>query len=427
MTARSERRRLEQRAIEERAAALGVEYELGEPSLTLEHTREPRRQHWAIMMMIFGWLAFLGAAVSLTPSAGATLSERVIFTAVTMGLVGGGIALYRSAPPPRTDRIFGFTGGVAQQLATEAGPRVIPWALLDHAITRFVEPEDGDPYLGTVILTGLDGTRVAAGTDYSRPALERLRERVDAVLVATRLAPVIDQVASGQPAEFGSLTVSREAITWKAGQASMAWRDMSGVQLDRHRVGLGRGRGRSQSIDLDGVPDSLVALLLIQDLAGRYQVKQTGKRLELPPAPPGDELVALARALLLTEMDVSEILGQPVTQSPESLARMRFFRASGIHLTVMYLGTGRIAQFNQSSGRRSGREVTGAGDRAWLANGDRTIVVTAGAATAKLTLSGLPPEQRAGVLIPLGAMVAERLAAAGLGPPSEPGAGRRAG
>ena len=53
--------------------------------------------------------------------------------------------------------------------------------------------------------------------------------------------------------------------------------------------------------------------------------------------------------------------------------------------------------------------MTGIGDRAWLVSQERTLIGVAGPATVKLTLSGLPPGEAPGALIPLAATVIGRL------------------
>lgn len=406
MSTRSDRRRLAQQALTERAAVLGREYELGEQVLSLRRNRPSAQRHWGCMAIIFGVLIGVPAAVV------AVHGGPPGIIAVAAVLLIGGFALYRTARPDRTDFVFGYTGGVVQQVATEPAPRVIPWALLDTVRHGFTEPEDGYPFLSAVTVTSLDGTEITVGTGYDSTAAARFGTSADGVVAATRLESAIDQCAAGLPVEFGPLAVSRDAISCEHGRQAVAWPDIRLVELKPWEIVISAGRWRApRRISLEQVPDAIVARLLIQDLAVRYQVKLTGQLVTRPPGPPTDEAVVAARIRLLTEGDVSEILGQPVTQSAASMAAMRFFRADGIHLSVVDLGNGRIAGFNRAVGERVGREVTGAGDRAWLVNADRTIIVTSGAATAKLTMSGLPPERRAGVMIPLGAVVGERLAA----------------
>jgi hypothetical protein len=75
------------------------------------------------------------------------------------------------------------------------------------------------------------------------------------------------------------------------------------------------------------VPDSLVAILLVQDLAGRLGIPLKGRpgrpaEVDRPAPPPDEQRVLADRAGVLSELDVSEILGRPaVAWSPAGAAR----------------------------------------------------------------------------------------------------------
>lgn len=119
-----------------------------------------------------------------------------------------------------------------------------------------------------------------------------------------------------------------------------------------------------------------------------------------------------ARDGLLTELDMSEILGRP-TELVSAIGgggtfATRIFRGAGVTLSVARLGPGVFSGINQATGRL-GREVAGIGDRAWLVNQERTLIVVAGPATVKLTVAGLPPGAAPAALIPLARQVIDRL------------------
>jgi hypothetical protein len=147
--------------------------------------------------------------------------------------------------------------------------------------------------------------------------LGRLSDYLDAVLVAARLDDAIEQCAARLPAQFGPLAVSAAGLTWDGGARWAAWPDIRSVSLSRLEIGLeGASRRRRRAVKLDGVPGSLVAILLVQDLVGRHGIPlkgRPGRRAEVDrPAPPPDEQRLLAdRAGVLSELDVSEILGRP--------------------------------------------------------------------------------------------------------------------
>jgi hypothetical protein len=132
-----------------------------------------------------------------------------------------------------------------------------------------------------------------------------------------------------------------------------------------------------------------------------------GDRLALPgPAP--DEAELAPRPLLLTEQDVSEILGRPV-RALGGPARLSF-RGQGVTITLMVMGTGRIGQLNLNAGRKRGRPVGGLGREAWLVSSDRSLVVGLPAATFKVIANGLPEASRGAALVPLARIVADRIA-----------------
>jgi hypothetical protein len=163
------------------------------------------------------------------------------------------------------------------------------------------------------------------------------------------------------------------------------------------------------------VPGSLVAILLVQDLAGRLGIPLKGR----PGRPAEVDRAAAGRAARARrpgrgpvragrERDPRPARGRLVAGGGGQYG-IRLFRGAGVTLSVMVLGPGAFSGINQATARRVGREVAGIGDRAWLANQDRTLIAVADPATVKLTLSGLPPGEAPGALIPLAATVIGRL------------------
>jgi hypothetical protein len=296
-------------------------------------------------------------------------------------------------------------------------PLAIPWVLLDHVTHSYHSDEDGDPVLDGIRAVGLDGTVIALSGGVQARGLGRLSDYLDAVLVAQRLDAAIAQCAAGLPVQFGPLAVSAAGIAWDGVPGSEDWPDIRSVSLSRLEILLeGSSRRHRHTVKLDGVPDSLVAILLVQDVAGRLGIPlkgRPGRRAEVDrPAPPPDEhRVRADRAGVLSELDVTEILGRPadLVVGGSGQYGIRVFRGTGVTLSVVVLGPGAFSGINQATARRVGREVAGIGDRAWLANQDRTLIAVAGPATVKLTLSGLPPGEAPGALIPLAATVIGRL------------------
>jgi hypothetical protein len=409
MTASGDRRRAEQAAMRARAAEIGQQYELGEPVTQLLREHTPLRQHWGCMTMFFSvllplFLLPLLFAVHVPPAA--------IIPIMAAGFAIG-VAVYASQGPPRPDWVLSYTGGLAHLVGGEQAPRVIPWGMVDTAVHRFVVPtyRDNDPYLSELRVTSLDGTEITVGDEYPQAGREQIGDQVDMMLARTRLEAAVDQVLSGLPAQFGTVVVSPGGIRWQDGRGrdrELAWRDLSSVGVERWGIRLNRPGWKSvQDVRMTGVPDSYVALLLVQDLAGRVPFRLDGDRLALPgPAP--DEAELAPRPLLLTEQDVSEILGRPV-RALGGPARLSF-RGQGVTITLMVMGTGRIGQLNLNAGRKRGRPVGGLGREAWLVSSDRSLVVGLPAATFKVIANGLPEASRGAALVPLARIVADRIA-----------------
>ena len=415
---RRERRAQQQRAAQARAASLGQHFELGELVVSAERTPEVWARQWGCTVMLLSVLGSpaLYAAVTLP---NLSVAARAILAAVVPVLLATGIGMIRTAPRPKVSRVLAYTGGLVQDDDGAPAPLALPWVLLDHVTHSYHSDDDGDPVLDSVRAVGLDGTVISMGGGIQARGLGRLSDHLDAVLVALRLDAAIGQCAAGLPVQFGPLAVSRTGITWDGGARWAAWPDIRSVSLSRLEIGLaGRGRRLSQTVKLDGVPDALVAILLVQDLAGQFGIELQGRpgrpaAVARPAPPPGDDRVLAARTGVLSELDVSEILGRPAelvtAVGGGGRFGIRLFRGAGLTLSVVVLGPGAVSGISQAAGRRLGREVAGVGDRAWLVNQERTLIALAGPATVKLTLSGLPPGAAPAALIPLAVTVLSRL------------------
>jgi hypothetical protein len=150
----------------------------------------------------------------------------------------------------------------------------------------------------------------------------------------------------------------------------------------------------------------------------------------------------LAGAALLSDADVSDAVGWPVEAARAFGRGAVRFRGGGVAIDVTLTESGQAARRVAARGlgrrlpgiggggvaidvtltesgqaarrvaaRGLGRRLPGIGDEAWLIKGDHTAVVRVGARTAKILLIGLPPAQRAQVLVPLARLVAARLGA----------------
>jgi hypothetical protein len=362
-----------------------------------------------------GLLIWLGLVLGVaSPSAALGQRDLAVAGVVVVALIALGVALIKTAPREKVDWIFSYADGIAQVIDGEAVPRVVPWCLLSHVLKEYSDDvEDTCPSLLAVHVFGMDGTVITAGSKYAPGRLER---QVDGVVVAMRLAAAIERYQSGVPVLFGGLSVSQDEIAWAGGAKRAAWRDIRSVRVQPYQIDLNASAWKAgHKIWLNGVPDSCVAVLLIQEAAARAGIQQKGSPAAVPP-PDGDRAV-------LSETEVSEVLGRPiegVVVGAGGLA-VAVFKSGGIKLSVGLMHQGAFNAINNAAGRRFGRALLGIGDEAWLLNNDHTLIVRAGLTTVKLTLTGWPPAARAAALIPLARLIAARLAASPGEWPSRPG------
>jgi hypothetical protein len=94
-------------------------------------------------------------------------------------------------------------------------------------------------------------------------------------------------------------------------------------------------------------------------------------------------------AQLLTIAEAVRVLGQPVSISGFAIPRGGgiIYRAGGSTL-ILTISDGTLGRVGTWVSRRSGTALPGIGDRAWLLNRSRTVIVHVGTFLLKISLSG---------------------------------------
>jgi hypothetical protein len=94
-------------------------------------------------------------------------------------------------------------------------------------------------------------------------------------------------------------------------------------------------------------------------------------------------------AQLLTIAEAARVLGQPVSISGFAIPRGGgiIYRAGGSSL-ILTISDGTLGRVGTWVSRRSGTALPGIGDRAWLLNRSRTVIVHVGTFLLKISLSG---------------------------------------
>jgi hypothetical protein len=362
-----------------------------------------------------GFLIGLGLLAGIPFASQASGQARAVLFGVAGGLIALGAVLIKTAPREKADWIFLYAGGIAQVSEGQA-PRVVPWNRLDH-VTNEYSPgtEDCDPSLETTRVTGVDGTVITAEASRCN-GIGQLDREIGRMVAAMRLPAAIEQYRNGTPVVFGGLSVSPDGIASAGSAGWTAWQDIRSIRVSPYLIELKTSAGtKDQRIGLDGVPDSCVAILLIQDLTSQLGIRQKGSPAAVSPPPrPAGELSTAAGAAILSEADVSTVLGWPMEAVPGLAgggAAAQAFRGGGVTLSLTLRNEGTYSAIDRAAARRLGRALPGIGDEAWLIKGDHTIILRVSRSTVKLSLTDLPPSARADLLIPLAHIVAARLTA----------------
>ena len=263
--------RREQWKVDAQARELGEARELGAYRHGYESGNHGlTQQGWG------GFLIGLGLLAGIPFGAQASGHAQAALFGVVGVMVAVGVVLIRTAPREKADWIFLYAGGIAQVLEGQP-PRVVPWAMLDHVSSTYSRgTEDTDPSLKTIRVAGLDGTGM-------------------------RLPAALAQYHSGTPVLFGDVSVSPDGIGSAGGGAWTPWRDIRSIRLSPYLIDLQtRARIKDRQIGLAGVPDSCVAILLIQELTSQLGIRQKGSPAAVPLSlrPAGERSTAALTAIL---------------------------------------------------------------------------------------------------------------------------------
>lgn len=402
--------RREQWKVDAQARELGEARELGAYRHGYESGNHGlTQQGWG------GFLIGLGLLAGIPFGAQASGHAQAALFGVVGVMVAVGVVLIRTAPREKADWIFLYADGIAQVLEGQP-PRVVPWAMLDHVSSTYSPgTEDTDPSLKTIRVAGLDGTVITA--DASRcNGIGQLDRNIGQVVAGMRLPAALAQYHSGTPVLFGDVSVSPDGIGSAGGGAWTPWRDIRSIRLSPYLIDLQtRARIKDRQIGLAGVPDSCVAILLIQELTSQLGIRQKGSPAAVPLSlRPAGERSTAALTAILSEADVSTVLGWPMEAVTRPVGRGpagQVLRGGGVTLSLTLRNEGAYSAIDRAAARRLGRALPGLGDEAWLIKGDHTILMRVGRSTVKLTLTDSPPSGRAALLIPLAHIVAARLAA----------------
>jgi hypothetical protein len=115
--------------------------------------------------------------------------------------------------------------------------------------------------------------------------------------------------------------------------------------------------------------------------------------------------------MLLSAAEVGAALGAPVrgTALPVPRGTAVSYRGEGLTVLVM-LTSGAASLASLGAARRFGRPLSGTATEGWLLNQGRTVVLTAGELTAKISIGGRAGRHRREILPTLAETAGRRLA-----------------
>ncbi len=275
-----------QRAIDAWAGDLGLANDLGWLKASYDGSAPSRQGGIGLVTILLG--------VSLITAASS--GQAALLLLGILALITGLVLRATAPPPPRSEWIFAYTGGVLQVSSDEPDPRAIPWAML-------VREEATSGYwlrnvnLTTIRLTSSDGTEIRArspvsdwserdssgtGALYSFPAISGLRTLVDRATTASRLHEALEECRSGS-VELGGVLVSMEGIVWDDLDRQVHWRDIRFIRVSAYEIILHTtGLMAVERISLAGIADAKILALLVQELAKRLSIRQVGFRTRVP-------------------------------------------------------------------------------------------------------------------------------------------------
>jgi hypothetical protein len=267
-----EQRRPTRSELDREGARLGASFGLGGAPQAAHRARR-RSAQWGYGTSVLG-LAFISVFVvpdfqhRWTPEYVVALSAAVVVAVVLMAF----------APRSKWDRLYWYPGGVAQRLATEPEPRILPWADATSVRVGYVSDDDSVT-LDHCVVDGPGQVAVEVDRKY-QGGLAAFAREAERVMEIKALPGLIGAYEHGQPVVFGELTITRAGLGYQPrigrNSWSLPWAEVRAVKA--------YGPGRSLSvqprpfgaskrwINLEELPNGLLAHRVVEHAAARYGI-----------------------------------------------------------------------------------------------------------------------------------------------------------
>jgi hypothetical protein len=273
----------------EQALLLGAEFGLG---TLAEVSRTRDLPKYALGGGLLGVITVVVGAPVAAGIAGGPYQLAV--KAVVAALVGGlfaaccalvGVGLARSTV---SNRLFRYSGGLAQLVRGEPEPRVARWADVRDFTVFYHQSDEEPPRLSGFLVTTGTGTSLPGLRAYWRRRELRVLVAEAAANLAPRLLPAMTETYdSGAAVSFGRVQVSGEGITvsgWTAGEP-IPWTQLKSVHMTYidgkdgdyvDEVIIGRRGLPTREISVSGLANGIFLPYLLAHAAARQGVLVTG-------------------------------------------------------------------------------------------------------------------------------------------------------
>lgn len=236
-------------------------------------------------MAIWGWLLILltivvGVSLYAALLAGRNAMGELVSAPVLISVAGAGAAAIRRSPPPRVDRVFWYSGGLAQLIEGEPEPRVVRWA---DGVSVSMDAPAGDEsdgyYLVGYTVCDESGTCVTLDRVYGSQVPADLAREAGQVLAPRLIRAFIRAYEMGTPVSFGDVWIGPEGISGPCDPLTdepplVRWDDMRKIDIEGPGIGITVHTGRSakRRFNLRGHPNGPLAHHLIEHVAGPHDV-----------------------------------------------------------------------------------------------------------------------------------------------------------
>jgi hypothetical protein len=272
------------------ALLLGEEFHLGPLAQVSRSRKIPKYAAWGglcgVIVLVGGLPTVIGVAAGpYTHVSKAVVAGVVgILLATCCILLGSGLARATF-----TNRLYRYSGGLAQIVGNEPEPRVARWADVKDFTVHYWESDEVTPRIDGFWVTTSSGTSLPGVRGWRhRQELRALVAEADRSLAPRLVSAMTEAYESGTPVSFGRVQVSKEGITlsaWPPPGELTPWSQVKSIHMTHigakngdyvHEIIVGRKGLPTEEIRIDGLANGIFLPVLLAHAAAGQGVLVTG-------------------------------------------------------------------------------------------------------------------------------------------------------